>query len=34
MKEKKPIPVELPTFDELITTELKKYDEIVPKVEL
>jgi len=34
MKEKKqPIPVELPTFDELITTELKKYDEIVPKVE-
>jgi len=34
MKEKKqPTPVELPTFDELISTELKKYDEIVPKVE-
>jgi hypothetical protein len=34
MKEKKqPIPVELPTFDDLISTELKKYDDIVPKVE-
>lgn len=34
MKEKKqPTPVELPTFDELISTELKKYDDIVPKVE-